>query len=278
MRGAIGLGLVASASIVAGAARADPSVEIRHAVARVTIVPEARSDVAVFVTRANPRLPLRITREGDKVVVDGGLGWRNINCHNLFGRPAAFVWGIGNIGYDDMPQVVVRTPLRTTAAAGGAVFGAVGPGAGLDLANSGCGDWKVADQNGPLRLSLAGSGDVRAGTVAAAEVHISGSSDVYVRAARGGLTAAVSGSGDVDSATVNGPLRVRVRGSGDVKIHDGAVTDMNVSVAGSGDVRFGGVAQSLEANIAGSGDVSAARVTGLVSKHVAGSGDVSVGR
>jgi hypothetical protein len=274
----ISMGVGALASLAAGAVQADPSVEIRHAVARVTIVPEARSDVAVFVTRTNSRLPLRVTREGDRVVVDGGLGWRNVNCHTFFGRPGASVWGIGVIGYDDMPQVVVRMPLRATAAAGGAVFGAVGPGAGLDLANSGCGDWKVADQNGPLRVSMSGSGDVRAGTVAAADVRISGSSDVYVRAARGGLTAAVIGSGDVNVATVNGPLRVRVGGSGDVKIHDGAVTDMDVSVAGSGDVRFGGVAQSLVANVAGSGDVSAGRVTGLVTKHVAGSGDVSVGR
>ena len=278
MGGMVLFGVGAVALLAAGVVQAAPSVEIRHAVARVTIVPEARSDVAVFVTRVNSRLPLRITRVGDSVVVDGGLGWRNINCHSLFGRPAAFVWGIGNIGYDDMPQVVVRMPLQAKVGAGGAVFGAVGPGAGADVSNSGCGDWKVADQNGPLRLSMSGSGDVRAGTVATADVHISGSADVYVRAARGGLTAAVAGSGDVNAGTVNGPLRVRVGGSGDVRVHDGAVTEMNVSVAGSGDVHFGGVAQSLVANIAGSGDVSAAKVTGSVTKHVAGSGDVSVGR
>ena len=278
MGGAFGIGLVGAASVAAGAAQAAPGIEIRNAVARVTIIPEARSNVAISVMRANRHLPLKISRYGDTVVVDGGLGWRSINCHNLFGHPAAFVWGIGNISYDDMPQILVRTPLQTRVGAGGGVFGSVGAGAGVDLANSGCGDWTVADQNGPLRLSMSGSGDVRAGTVAAADVHISGSSDVYVRAARGGLTAAVSGSGDINASTVNGPLRVRVGGSGDVKVHDGAVTDMNVSVAGSGDVRFGGVAQSLVANVAGSGDVSAARVTGSVTKHIAGSGDVSVGR
>lgn len=278
MRGTLGFSLGLMAAVAAGAAQASPGVEIRNAVARVTIVPEARSDVAVFVTRTNSRLPLRVTRVGDTVVVDGGLGFRNINCHALFGRPAVSVWGIGSIRFDDMPQVVVRMPRQARVGAGGGVFGAVGPGAGVDLANSGCGDWKVADQKGPLRVSMSGSGDVRAGDVGAAEVHISGSSDVYVRTAQGGLSAAVSGSGDINAATVNGPLRVRVGGSGDVRIHDGAVTDMNVSVAGSGDVHFGGVAQSLEANVAGSGDVSAARVTGPVSKHVAGSGDVSVGR
>ena len=279
MRGTVGLGLAAAASIAAGAAQASPGVEIRGAIARVTVIPEARSDVAVSVTRTNGRLPLRISRVGDTVVVDGGLGWwRSVNCHGVFGRPAVSAWGIGFVSYDDMPQIVVRTPLQARVGAASGVYGSIGPGAGVVLANSGCGDWTVADQNGLMKLSLSGSGDVRAGTAASADVRISGSSDVNMRGARGGLTAAVTGSGDINAGVVNGPLSVRVAGSGDVKVKDGAVTDMMVSVAGSGDVRFGGVARSLVANIAGSGDVSAARVTGPVSKHVIGSGDVTVGR
>jgi len=275
---AVGLGVAAVALMAAGATQAAPGVDIRGAIARVTVIPEARSDVAVFVTKANARLPLKISRFGDRVVVDGGLGWRNINCHALFGRPSASVWGIGNISYDDMPQIVVRTPLRASVGAGGAVFGAVGPGAGVELANSGCGDWTVANQSGPLQARMSGSGDVRTGAVASADVQISGSSDIHMVAVRNSLAAAVSGSGDVSADRVDGFLRVRIGGSGDVKVKDGAVSDMNVSVAGSGDVRFGGVARTLVANIAGSGDVSVARVTGLVTKHVAGSGDVTIGR
>lgn len=273
---AIGLGAVVS--LAAAGAQAQPGVDIRHAVARVTVIPEARRDVAVFVTRTNGRLPLRVYRDGDTVVVDGGLGWRNINCHGLFGRPSAFVWGIGNISYDDMPQIVVRTPLQARVGAGNAVYGAVGPGAGLDLANSGCGDWTVANQNGPFQVRVSGSGDIRTGTVGSADVRVAGSSDVHMGAVRNGLMASITGSGDVTAARVDGPLHARIGGSGDVRIRGGAVSDMNVSVAGSGDVKFGGVAQSLVANVAGSGDVSAARVTGLVTKHVAGSGDVTVGR
>jgi Putative auto-transporter adhesin, head GIN domain len=278
MRKAFGVGVVVMAAMVAQAAQAAPNIEIRGAIARVTVIPEARSDVAVSVVRANGRLPLRISRNGDQVIVDGGLGWRSINCHTLFGRPGAFAWGIGNVSYDEMPQIVVRTPLQAKVGAGGAVFGSVGPGAGLDLANSGCGDWTVADQNGPLQMRFSGSGDVRTGTVASADVQVSGSSDVHLGTVRNGLVTSISGSGDVTAARVDGLLRARIGGSGDVRIKDGAVTDMNASVAGSGDVRFGGVARTLVANVAGSGDVSAARVTGPVSKHVAGSGDVTVGR
>jgi hypothetical protein len=270
--------MAAAALMAAGAAQAAPGVDIRGAIARVTVIPEARSDVAVVVTKANGRLPLKISRFGDRLVVDGGLGWRNINCHTLFGRPSASVWGIGNIAYDDMPQIVVRTPLRASVGAGGAVFGSVGPGAGVELANSGCGDWIVANQNGPLQARMSGSGDVRTGAVSYADVQITGSSDIHIVAVRNGLAAAISGSGDVSADRVDGFLRVRVGGSGDVKIKDGAVSDMNVSVAGSGDVRFGGVARTLVANVAGSGDVSVGRVTGLVTKHIAGSGDVTVGR
>ena len=57
----------------------------------------------------------------------------------------------------------------------------------------------------------------------------------------------------------------------------GSVTDLEVAIAGSGDVTFHGVAQTLKATIAGSGDVVVGHVTGAVSKHIAGSGDVRIG-
>ncbi len=278
MRGSITVGLGVLASIGAGAAAATPSLEIKHAVARVTIIPEARGDIVVTVTKTNSRLPLKVTRMGDSVMIDGDLGWRSPNCHTLFGHPGVSVWGAGDFRYDDLPQVVVHVPRNTRVGAGGAVFGAIGPGDSVDLGNSGCGDWTVADQTGPLHVHVSGSGDVRAGSVGAADVSVSGSGDVNLQATRGGLVTGIAGSGDVTAASVTGPLRAHVSGSGDVRVHGGAVTDMDVSVAGSGDIHFGGVAQSLNARIAGSGDVSVAKVTGLVAKHIAGSGDVSVGR
>jgi hypothetical protein len=277
MRTEAGFSCVA-ALLCAGAAYAAPGVTIDHAIARVTVIPEARTDVAVSVIRGNPRLPLKVTRLGDQVVIDGGLGWRSPNCHTRFGRPSASVWGVGDIGYDSMPQVVIRTPRGAHIASGGAVFGAINSGDSVDLADSGCGDWTVSDQAGPLRVRLAGSGDVRAGSAASADLALSGSSDFTMNAARGGLSAAISGSGNVTAASVSGPLRAHVSGSGDVSVHGGAVTDMDVAVSGSGDVHFGGVARSLQARIAGSGDVSVARVTGPVTRQVTGSGDVSIGR
>jgi hypothetical protein len=277
MRGSIGVGF-AAALIGAGSAQAAPSLEIHHAVARVTIIPEARSDVVVSVVKANARLPLKITRVGDAVIVDGGLGILAPSCHSFFGRPGATVWGRGNFGYDEMPQIIVRMPRNMKVGADGAVFGQIGAGDSVDLANGGCGDWTVGDQTGALRAVLTGSGDVHAGSAGSADLQLWGSSDVGMRAARGGMTAEIGGSGDVKADLVNGPLNAKIGGSGDMRIKGGAVSDMNVAIAGSGDVRFDGVAHTLVARVAGSGDVSVGKVTGSITRHVVGSGDVTVGR
>ena len=252
-------------------------VDIRNAAARVTVIPEARSNIAVSVYRTHPRLPLRVSYLGDTVRIDGNLGLRSPSCRNIFGRKGISVWGVGFTPYDALPQILIRTPMNVKVKAGGAVFGAVGRSDSVELANAGCGDWTVANVSGPADVRIAGSGDVRAGSVGSADVRISGSSDITFNDVRNGLTSAVSGSGDLHAGVVNGPLHVRVAGSGDVVARGGQVTDMIVDVAGSGDVRFGGVAQSLQAAVAGSGDVNVGRVTGTVSKRVAGSGSVTVG-
>lgn len=277
MRTILALAVMASAVVAAGAVAAAPSVEIRHAVARVTIIPENRPDVAITVIRTNPRLPLRISRIGGDLVVEGDVGMRLRGCGSRLGRPHVSVWGVGDVGYGDMPQLVIHTPMDVRAGASGAVFGVVGRAASVDLGNAGCGDWTVADVTGPLRVRISGSGDTRAGAAGSGDLRLSGSGEISARGFANGLSTGTSGSGDIQAGQVNGSLRIRVAGSGNVRARGGQVTDMDVSVAGSGDVSFGGVAQSLSASIAGSGDVTVARVTGPVVKHVAGSGDVRVG-
>lgn len=262
----------------AGAAAAEPGVTIRNAIARVTVIQEVRSDVAVQVVHANSRLPLKIDRFGDQVIVDGGLAMRSPNCLAWMGARGARAWGVGRVNWEDMPQIVVHAPRRASVAVSGAVYGSAGPGESLDLSNSGCGDWMIADQSGALRVRLAGSGDVRAASAGSLEAAITGSSDLTLAVVHNGMDAAIVGSGDINAIGVDGPLRARISGSGDVHVREGNVTDMQVAVSGSGDVRFGGTARTLVAKVSGSGDVSVTRVIGPVERHVSGSGDVRVGR
>lgn len=276
MRMSMTLGLLAAAG--AGAAQASPVLHINGAAARVVVAPEARSDIAVTIIKTNPRLPLRVEKFGGTVTIAGDIGHRVHVCRTLMGHRSVAVWGRGDIAYEDMPQVIVHTPMDVRITAGDAVFGAIGRSDSLELSNRGCGEfWTVANVKGHMRLSEAGSGDARAGGAQSAELMVAGSGNVVTGDIREGLVAVSTGSGDISAASVNGPFNVRIAGSGDIRAHGGQVSDLNAQVAGSGDVRFGGVAHTLKASVAGSGDVSVAEVTGLVSKRVFGSGQVSVG-
>lgn len=268
--------LAATAALAGGTAQA-ASVEIKDAVARVVIIPEARSDVRVEILAANPSLPLKVRTVAGKTIVDGDLDRRIKACHGRDGKTSVFVTGLGDVAWDEMPQVVVRMPLEAVVEAGGAVFGSVGRTQSLDLSNSGCGDWTLANVKGRLRVNQAGSGDTRAGSAGEAKLRVAGSGDIVARAVQGALDVDIAGSGDVSATSAGGPLSVSIAGSGGAKVAGGRVPAMTANVAGSGDVTFGGVAGSLKARIAGSGDVRVKAVTGEVSKAVLGSGAVTIG-
>lgn len=276
-------GLAGAALLAGGAAQAAaPTVEIKDAVARVTVIPEARDDVKVEIVATNASLPLTVRTMGDRTIVDGDLdslaGGDRINgCNVDNGEASVIVRGVGRVAWADMPQIVVHTPMDVRVRAGQAVFGSIGRASSVDLDHAGCGDWTVANVSGALKVDQAGSGDTRTGSAASATIRVAGSGDVAVAEIAGPLSANIAGSGDVLASSVGGDVEARIAGSGDVIIRSGKAGQVTASIAGSGDVRFGGVAGTLNAKIAGSGDVRVAQVTGAVTRAVAGSGDVSVG-
>ena len=275
------LGLAALVSLgaaghAAAAAPAPQAVEIRHAAARVVVIPEARSDVKVEVLHANASLPLVVHQGRGRAVVDGGLRGRLGMCIN-HGRPVVHVRGVGDVPYEELPQIAVRTPTDVRVEADGAVFGSVGRTTTLELSNAGCGDWTVGNVKGQLKINQAGSGDTRAGAAGVLVARVAGSGDVSTGPIAGGATVDLAGSGDVVAASINGPLHASLAGSGDVRVTSGHATDVVARIAGSGDVRFGGDAQTVDARIAGSGDVVVRKLSGAVHKPVLGSGEVIVG-
>jgi hypothetical protein len=285
---------VALAAMAGPALAKEPTVEIRYAVARVAVVVEDRADVAVEVEQGSSRLPrVEVTRVGDEIRVNGGLRRRSglfnggsdgiNNCHNgpeggRAGEGASVeVRGIGRVNVSDAPLIVIRTPRNVDVNASGAIYGSVGRGArSLDLGHGGCGRWDVANVDGPVSLSIGGSGDIRAGTSTALEVAIGGSGSVSAGATRD-LDVSIGGSGDVIVSRIDGPLEVAIGGSGDVDVRGGNAPKVDISIAGSGDVNFGGVAGDVDVSIVGGGDVTIARATGSVSRSIMGGGDVRIG-
>lgn len=272
------LTLLAAGAVAAIASAADAaSVEVRDAVARISVIPEARQDVKVEFIRTHPGLPMTIRHEGGRTIVDGDLDRRIGGCRLVDNRAGVRVRDVGWVDHDEMPQVLIRVPRDAEVAVSGAVFGAIDRSASLKLSNAGCGDWVVADVAGPMELNLAGSGGIRTGKSGSAKLRLAGSADIQTQAIRGGLDANIAGSGDIKSASVDGPLKVSVAGSGSVLVAGGRATDMTVNVAGSGDAELRGVADSLTVRVAGSGDVRVGQVRGKVSKAIIGSGDVVIG-
>ncbi len=276
MRTALLLAATAALVLAAGAACA-ASVEVKDAVARVTVIPEARSDVKVEVIQANGKLPLEVRTFGGQTIVDGHLGHRIRDCHGNGENVSVRVRDVGDVAWKDMPQVVIHTPRDVDVNAGGAVWGSVGRSASVKLGNAGCGDWTVGNTDGAMRISQAGSGDTRTGSAGETSIRVAGSGNTTTGDIKGDLKVTIAGSGDVAVASLAGPMDVHVSGSGDVKIAAGRATSMTVGIAGSGNVDFRGSADTLKAHIAGSGDVRAKQVTGSVSKMVVGSGGVTIG-
>lgn len=282
----VALGALTTTTILASAAQAQ-EVEIRNAVARVVVIPEERNDIQVSVDAGSSTLPaIEVSRRGRDVLIEGGLRRRIGNCrsNDFVADPTQMPAGVqvtvrdhGTIEMADAPLIVIRTPMEVNLNAEGAVWGAIGRSAGTELGAGGCGDWSVANTSGELSIAIGGSGDVRAGTARTAEVAIGGSGSASVAAISGAAEVAIGGSGDVSLMSVNGNTDIAIGGSGTARVRGGHAPQLDVAVAGSGDVVFEGDVGNLDVSIVGSGDVTVRRVTGAVDRTILGSGDLNVG-
>jgi len=291
---AILLSAAAIAAIAGPALAKEPRVEIEHAVARVVVIVEDRADIGVEIQQGSSRLPaLRVERRGDEVHIDGGLGRRvgglrvgdSIReCRSGPDRTrpghgaSVEVRDLGRVSLDDAPLIVIRSPRAVNVDASGAVFGSIGRGAtSVEMGNGGCGDWVIANTDGPVVASMGGSGALMAGASRSLEANLGGSGELTA-GATGALELNMGGSGEARIAQVDGDAEISIGGSGEVSIRRGRIPNLEISVAGSGDVDFGGTAGDVSVSIAGSGDIRIAEATGAVSRSVIGSGDIRIGR
>lgn len=155
---------------------------------------------------------------------------------------------------------------------------AIGDMAGtLEISAAGSGDVNAGAAR-TASVSAAGSGDIELGAIVEKfEASVAGSGSVTAATVNGPLDVSIAGSGDV---AINGgavtEADISIAGSGDVDV-TASVGRLETSIMGSGDVTVRGAAGSVDANIMGSGGVRVASVSGGVQKAVMGSGSVRVG-
>ncbi len=285
---AASVALLGSLAAAAPASAQQTEVRIRRAAARVVVIVENRTDIAVEIERGSANLPLpTVTRVGDEVRIDGELGRRAFrNCRSgpadarQPGEGASVeVRDHGRVDLSAAPLILVRMPPRVDISTeDSAVFGAIGRGAtSIELGSGGCGDWTVANTAGSADLSIGGSGNIRAGTSGSLETAIGGSGSITA-GATGDLDASIGGSGTIVVAQATGRVEAAIGGSGDVRVGGGRPSSVEAAIGGSGDIIVQGDAGPLEASIAGSGNVTVTGTVASLEASLVGGGDVRVGR
>jgi hypothetical protein len=269
--------LAAAAAVTAGAASA-ATIEIRDAVVRVTVIPEDRRDVLVQVVRPHAELPLNISTVGDRTVIDGNLDRAIRNCDREGPNAHIRVRGVGNVSWEEMPQIVIRAPRAVVLSSSGAAYGSIGRSASLEMRNSGCSGWTVADVAGDASIHTSGAGSVRMGASNRLTVRLSGAGQVHATQVRQSVDAVLSGAGGFKlDQLAGGALTAQVSGVGQIRVADGRASSMRAQVSGVGGISFGGAADSLDAQISGFGGVKVRQVNGPIRKSVSGSGHVTIG-
>lgn len=293
--------IVLGGGLASGAGRAcaqTPALQVQHAAARLVVVAEPRTDVAVTVQHGPSRLPsLTVRREWGRLVVDGGLGGPfggdRVKClggHARAGGPprgradeasfpdarAVIADNVGRVAYRDLPVITAHVPLDAHVAASSAVWVEMGPTRSLTLAATGCGDWQAGPVAGPLDAVLTGSGQVDVADAGSVRGHLAGSGGLRVGAVRGAADLSVAGSGDMAAGAVSGPVKLGIAGSGDISL-ERVSAPVDAHIAASGDIRIhGGRAPDVHVNLVGSGDFSFDGEAGRLTAGVVGSGDVRV--
>jgi hypothetical protein len=185
---------------------------------------------------------------------------------------------VGNVSWNEMPQIVIRTPRAVALSSNAAAYGSIGRSASLDLRNSGCAGWTIADVAGDASIHESGAGSIRMGASNRLTVRLSGAGQVHATQARQSVDAVLSGAGGFRlDRLAGGDLNAQVSGVGQIRVADGRASSMRAQVSGVGGVSFGGAADSLDAQISGFGGIKVREVRGPVRKSVSGAGSVRIG-
>lgn len=267
----------AAAAALAGGAEAAELV-LDGVVGRVEVVTENRSDIAVSVQPGAGLPAPRVTRSGDRMVVEGGHEVRNCNSDED-GMTVALRDGRRIVDLAQGPVITVRAPRSVTIVSRkGAVLGRVGSAQDLQLTGGGCSSWSIGDVAGTLRLDQSGGANARAGNARVA--HLSASGGGHIRAgAVSSLEADASGGGNIRVARVNGPADLGASGGAHVDVEQGRTALLKAHASGAGVIRYGGSAESLDASASGAAHVRVAQVTGqVIRRSASGMGSVEIGR
>lgn len=254
---------------------------IDGAMARIVVVPEARSDLQVEVAPgSNSMLAVQVRRAGDRVVLrsnlvarscssrgDGADAWREMTVRFTNGARARMA---------EAPVITVHAPRDLTISGQGPVSGVVGPMRNLTVRYDKCGHWKAANVAGRLDVLA-----TRGAAVSAQDVGYG-----VFRADHGGAVAAESvadldidarNGGAVSVERAAGRARLNGEAGGAISVSGGRARDLQVTAVSGAAVSFGGRAGRVNASAQGGAVVSIAQADGPVTRSSGGGAILSIG-
>lgn len=204
-------------------------------------------------------------------------------------------WNDSDFDPDDYPTVTVHLPVGSeieidhftgeiditdtygpiSVRAAGILDGNIGDVTSAEIDVAGAADLTLGNVERDLEIDIAGAADISTGDSRNADVSINGAGDVSLGRVDGRLDISAAGAGDVSADYVNGPVDISLAGAGNVRIEEGRAESFDVSIAGMGDVWFGGTAVDPDVSIAGMGNVYIHAYEGRLSHS--GMGDLEIG-
>lgn len=273
MRIAIGVGVIAAA--LAGQATAAELV-FRDAVARVVVIPEARSDIQVEVQQGRNGAPaVQVSRSADSVTVYGDSRTRQCNSDGDGGGWVKLRGG-PRIDMDDAAVVTIRAPLSLRISGGGPVWGQVGRTENLSIDQTGCASWTIANVAGTLETELTNGASVRGGTAGTARLGATNGGAVRIVQA-GKLDARATNGGAVKAGAVSGEVNANASGGGVVSIEGGATRVLTGNAHGGAVIKHGGRVGELSIAANGGSSIKVAQASHVLTSSRDTGSVVSVG-
>lgn len=274
MNKALAMLVCASALVPAGARAAELVLE--GLVARVTVLPEARSDFAVEVRPGSGSLPsVTISREGGRTLLTSGVEVGA--CTRVDGRMRVGLRDGSQAEMSEAPDVIIHAP-RAFSLSGdnSGLIGQIGPAEDLDISQSGCAFWDVANVAGTLRAEMSGGARLTAGTSRSALLGASGGAAITTGAVAD-LVAEASGGGAIRVASVSGAAEATASGGGRIEIESGQGSTLRAHASGGGRIVHRGEVAALHATASAGGQIEVFQVENVVSRFVSAGGQVVVG-
>lgn len=149
-------------------------------------------------------------------------------------------------------------------------------GTALDIGDGGAAAYTIGAVNGPLRVSLAGSGGMKAASARELTIALSGSGSAAIDTVEGKVTGRLSGAGDLTLSHLHAPRTdLDLSGKGTVRLSDGDAGQLTASVHGSGSLTAP-AATAVRVSNSGSGAVAIKSVKGALDAELSGAGTLTI--